>query len=230
MADEVKEVVEETTIDETNKEEIVDVEVTSEGVVEEAPKKGKKDKKAKKEKKAKEPKAKKKMSKKPIILLVILAIIVGGGYYLFNQLPTIMKGNDPTYPINVDVTYKKNLLFNKYDINVSFNGTSIGTVSQGNGTSTSSELAAGTYVITFTDANDNTNTTSAIINVENSANYSYTVKADWKGLKVTSESISAYEPVVEEGTEDTATTEASEEAPAEEEVKEETPAEEAAEQ
>lgn len=148
-------------------------------------KKEEKGKKAKKEKpkKKKTNKEKKKGSKKPLIFIILILIVAGALVLGYKFLPTIMKGVSKNYEVNILVDYKKNLLFNKYDMSVTFNGTNIGTVTQGESITHSEELPNGTYVITFTSTEDPTNTTSSIIEISDSTkNIGYKVTADWKGL------------------------------------------------
>lgn len=215
MDEEVKEVIEETK-EEVTKEVEEESKDSKKKSKKEKPQKAKKEKKPKKEKKKKESdgeeKPKKKGGKKLIILLVLLIILAAIGFTAYKMIPVIMGDKGEAYTVSIRMDYKKNLLYNKYPVNVSFNNTSIGSLKQGEELEYATSLHNGSYVITFTDANDSENTISGIVQVEGDTNYQYKLKADWKGITF-SDSVNpiGFKPI--EGATPAATEETKEEAP-----------------
>ena len=161
---------------------------------EEIEKKGK-SKKGKKDKPKKEKKSSKKIK---VVLILILLILIIAGTALF-IVPMILMGKIPllkeeTYQTGFLVKYDKNLIYNKYDINVTFNDSAIKTMGQGENYGYIDDLELGTYILTFSDVNDANNKVAAVLNVNESEDYPvYKIKADWKGLTISVDSTSKSE-------------------------------------
>lgn len=205
---------EEKIIQEENVEEVVEEkeEKKSKKAKKEKPKKEKKQKKIKEEGE----KPKKKGSKKLIVILILLLVLAGLGFTAYKMIPVIMGDKGEAYTVQIRMDYKKNLIYNKYPVNVSFNNQSIGSIEQGKDLEYSTSLHNGSYVITFTDANDSENTVSGIVQVDGNTNYQYKLKADWKGITFSDSQNPIGFKDIEGAT------------PAQEESKEEAPAEEQA--
>lgn len=141
-------------------------------------------KKEKKQKKEKAPKEKKSGSgKKMLILLIVMLITIGALLAAYKFVPKMLSNRGDYYDVNFIINYHENKFFNKYDLTASFNGSLIGSASQGETIEYSTSLPNGEYVITFLQSDEPANTTSSVIKVKGDTNVLYKVKADWKGLK-----------------------------------------------
>ena len=120
------------------------------------------------------------MGKKLLATITTLLIIVsltacGGG----NKEPEAKEPEKVKYKLNIEVECTKNLLLNKYDVEVSVNDDKLGKITHGEKGSLSTELEAGDYTIYFNEVDgDATGSVGIKIDADSEKKYIITCESD----------------------------------------------------
>ena len=90
----------------------------------------------------------------------------------------------PEYPLDINIDFKSNWIFDKYDVKAVLGGVELGTMDHGEGTSYNVELPAGSYKLEFISTKDSDVTGSAVINVNSKTSISYKISCEGKQVNV----------------------------------------------